>query len=247
MRFVLFFTYIWAQNFLSMGARLQATQSTLICPTDRAASDVSLDRTQKAGLIGFFSWGWTPHFATGIEIAYQGTGQRFYGIGVNGDNYTAQLNLHYLRGGLSLQPQYAKGRWGVWSSLSPGLSFLTQAEMLYQGDSLPRGKLTTPQVIQTTLSYLDQSTDPNDRLILTRMHQRIIPVIHFAGGMRILLAPQVWLLGLISYERSLGDIERKNFRPRPGEAPIYDNRRRAVQYQLVGLQIGLQYEVSTRR
>ncbi|MCS7188927.1 MAG: hypothetical protein RMJ66_08285 [Bacteroidia bacterium] len=244
MRWFLLGSIGFCQQFLSMGARFQLSHAQLCSPTDRASNLVSFDRTQKSSLAAFFSWGWTSYFATGVEIGYGGAGQALYGIGINGDPYTARINLHYLRIGIGVQPQYAKERWGFWGSFSPSLAFLTQAELIYQGDSLPRGNLVAPQIIQYVVEYLNQSTDPNDRLVLLQMYRRSVPVLHIAGGMRVRLAPQVWLLGLLSYERSFGDIEQKGFRLKGEENYLYSPQRRPVQYRLLGLQLGIQYEVN---
>lgn len=237
------FSLLWAQHALSMGARVQLMQSRLSSSTDETSSLTSYSRTHKAGLVGFFDWGWTPHIATGMEIAYQGVGQEFYGVGVNGDNYTAALSLHYLRVGLTMRGQHAWERWGLWGGIAPSLAFLTQADLEYQGDSLPLGSLVFPQVIQNTLAYLSQSTNPDDRLTLLRMFRRTVPALHLAGGLRVRLAPQVWLLGLLAYERSFGDIERKGYQYDPESPPVYDGRRRPVGYELLGIQLGVQYEV----
>jgi hypothetical protein len=247
MRWVCFLSVGLAQSFLSMGARVQLYQSRFSSPTDAATHGVSFDPTQKAGVTGFFSWGWNPYLATGIEIGYQGVGQDLYGIGVNSAPYTVQVKLHYLRTGIAIQPQYERGVWGLWASISPGLSFLTQSELTYQGDSVLPGNLTTPQVTQTLLRYLDQSTDPNDRLILTRMYQRGVLSLHFTGGLRIRLAEGVWVLGTLFYERSFGDLERKGYTYGKEYTPMYAPGRRPVQYTLTGIQLGVQYTVGLAR
>lgn len=236
----------FAQSFVSMGARLLLNHSQWLSPTDASSSLVAFDRTHKAGIATFFAWGWSPYIGTGFEIAYQGTGQRFYGVGVNGEPYRAEVSQQSLRLGLAFQPQYARETWGLWASLAPGFTFLTQTEVLYQGDSLNSGTEVTPQILQQVLRYLDQSTDPNDRLLLNRMYRRAVPALHVAGGLRVRLAPQVWVLGLLSYERSFGDLERKGYRLTEEGAPLYDARRKPVQYQLLGLQLGVQYEVFLR-
>ena len=241
-----FCTLGFAQSFVSMGARLLLNRSQWISPTDAGSSLVAFDRTHKAGIAAFFTWGWSAYVGTGFEIAYQGVGQRFYGIGANTDPYRAEVNQQSLRLGLAVQPQYAQENWGLWASVAPGFTFLTQTELVYQGDSLASGSLTSPQIIQQVIRYLDQSTDPNDRLLLNRMYRRAVPVIHLAGGLRVRIAPQVWVLGLLSYERSFGDLERKGYRLSEESPPLYDLQRGPVRYQLLGLQLGIQYEVPLR-
>ncbi|MCS6790693.1 MAG: hypothetical protein NZ580_06910, partial [Bacteroidia bacterium] len=231
------------QRSLQMGARLMVSQSRLLSPTDKQATLLGFDRTYRSGLTGFFSWGLSPYVATGLELGYYGAGQRFYGTGVNGQPYRAEVRLHYLRAGLALQPQYAREWWGFWGSISPSVAFLTQSEFEIQGDSLPVGNLFMPQVIQGTLAYLEQSTNPDDRLMLMKMYRRAVPVISVAGGLRVRLAEGVWVLGLIFYERSLRDIEAKNYRISPQSPLIYHPQRRVVYYELSGFQVGLQYEV----
>lgn len=226
-----------------MGARLQVTRASLISPTDRTSPLTTPAPTYKAGIVGFFGWGWTPHFATSMEIAYQGVGQRFYGVGMRGESYTAEVSLHYLRLAAAFQPQYARETWGIWASLAPGVSILTQSELTYRGDSLVPGSTATPQIVRRVLTYLDQSTNPDDRLLLTQMYRRAVPAVSVAGGLRIRLAPGVWALGLLSYERSFADLEKKSFRLRGEETPLYGSERKPVQYQLSGIQLGLQYEV----
>lgn len=206
----------------------------------------TLAPTYKAGITGFFGWGWSPYFSTSLEITYQGVGQRFYGIGLRGESYTCEINLHYLRLAAALQPQYAAETWGLWASIAPGVAFLTQSELDFRGDSLLSGTLVAPQIARKVLSYLEQSTNPNDRLILIQMYRRAVPTVSFAGGLRMRLAPSVWVLGLLSYERSLGDIEKKSFRLRKDESPLYSSERKPTPYELLGVQFGLQYEVPLR-
>lgn len=229
-----------------MGARLQVARSFLLSPTDQASPLTTAAPTYKAGITGFFGWGWAPYLATSVELAYQGIGQRFYGIGMRGENYTAEVNLHYLRFAAALQPQYARETWGLWASIAPGFSILTQSELSYRGDSLSAGAMVSPQIIRRVLTYLDQSTNPDDRLLLTQMYRRAVPAVSVAGGLRIRLAPSVWVLGLLSYERSFSDLEKKSFRLRGEEQPLYDSERKPVRYQLIGIQLGIQYEVIVR-
>lgn len=235
-----------AQSFVSMGARLLLNRSQWLSPTDAGSSYVTFDRTHKAGIAAFFAWGWSQYIGTGFEVAYQGTGQRFYGIGVNGDPYRAEVNQQGLRLCLALQPQYSRENWGLWASIAPGFTFLTQSEVIYQGDSLSTGGQLTPQIVQEVLRYLDLSTDPNDRLLLTRIYRKAVPVLQVAGGLRVRLSPQVWVLGLLSYERSFGDLERKGYQLTEEGPSLYDAQRKPVQYQLLGLQLGVQYEVPLR-
>ncbi|MCS7297906.1 MAG: hypothetical protein RMK19_08285 [Bacteroidia bacterium] len=234
---------VFAQNLLSMGARLHLTHSRFISSTDQKSSLTTLSPTQKVGIIGFFGWGWTPHLVTGIEVGYQGVGQSYYGIGRLSEPYAAGITLHYLRTAATFQPQYAREGWGVWFSFAPGINFLTQTELSFQGDSVPVGGLISPQIIQRILGYLEKSTNPNDRLLLLQVYQRIVPSLSMAGGIRIRLTPQVWILGLLSYERSLRDIEKKDFRLGTQETPLYDPQRKPTHYRLIGFQLGLQYEV----
>lgn len=226
-----------------MGVRLQLARSTFLTQTERASPLLSRNPTYKAGLTGFFAWDWNPFWATGLEVAYQSVGQSYYGLGVNGDSYQAQVRLHYLRMGLAFTGQYAQGLWGAFVTVSPGLAFLTHADLQYQGDSLQPGNLVQPQIIQHTLAYLSQSTNPDDRLLLLRMYRRLVPTIGVNGGLRVRLAPQVWLLGLVGYERGLSDIENKSYRLRPEAPLLYAPDRSRTFYQLVSLQVGLQYEV----
>ncbi|GIV25169.1 MAG: hypothetical protein KatS3mg026_0861 [Bacteroidia bacterium] len=233
----------WAQQGLQMGARLQLARSAFLSQTERTSPLLSQNPTYKAGLVGFFAWNWNPFLATGLEVAYQSAGQSYYGLGVNGDSYQAQVRLHYLRMGLSLIGQYAQGPWGAFLTVSPSLAFLTQADLQYQGDSLQPGNLVQPQIIQNTLAYLSRSTNPDDRLALLRMYRRLVPTLSVSGGLRVRLAPQVWLLGLVGYERALSDIENKSYRFRPEAPPLYAPERSRTFYQLLSLQVGLQYEV----
>lgn len=237
---------LYAQNTLTMGARFHLMRSTLKSPTDRTSSLTTLAPTHKSGITGFFGWGWSPYLSTSLEITYQGVGQRFYGIGLRGESYTSEVSLHYLRLAAALQPQYAAETWGLWASIAPGVALLTQSELDFRGDSLQGGTLTTPQIARKVLSYLDQSTNPNDRLILTQMYRRAVPTVSIAGGVRMRLAPSVWVLGLLSFERSFGDIEKKSFRLRGEESPLYHPDRKPTSYELLGIQLGLQYEVSIR-
>ncbi|MCX8113042.1 MAG: hypothetical protein N3E49_07630 [Bacteroidia bacterium] len=233
-----------AQKWLTMGARFQFSRSQLLSSTDHASSLTTSSPTHKAGVVGFFGWGWLPYLATSLELSYQGVGQKYYGIGVRGESYAAEIDLHYLRMALAFQPQYAHGTWGLWASISPGLSFLAQSELAYQGDSLPQGSIVAPQIIRRVLTHLDQSTDPDDRLLLVQMYRRSVPSLNVSGGLRIRLAPSVWVLGLLHYERSFGDIEKKGARLTNTEVSIYDPQRKPVQYQLWGVHLGLQYEVN---
>lgn len=235
---------VMAQRSLQMGARLLGAQSRLLSLTDKQAASLGFDRTYRAGLIGFFSWGFSPYIAAGVEVGYYGAGQRFYGAGVNAQPYRAEVRLHYLRTGLTLQPQYARSWWGFWGAISPSIAFLTQSEFEIRGDSVPVGNLLTPQIIQGTLIYLEQTTNPDDRLMLMRMYRRAVPVISVAGGLRVRLAEGVWVMGLLFYERSLGDIEVKGYRLSPQSPQVYAPQRKAVYYELSGFQIGLQYEVA---
>ncbi|RMF49279.1 MAG: hypothetical protein D6750_06320 [Bacteroidetes bacterium] len=237
------FSLVWAQQGLQMGARLQLARSSFLSQTERTSPLLNRNPSYKAGLTGFFAWDWSPYWATGLEIAYQSVGQSYYGLGVNGEAYQAEVRLHYLRMGLAFTGQYAQGIWGAFLTVSPSLAFLTQADQQYQGDSLQRSSLTNPQIIQNTLAYLSQSTDPDDRLVLMRMYRRWVPTISLSGGLRVRLAPQVWLLGLVGYERSLADIENKGYQIRPELPPVYAPQRSHTYCQLLSLQVGLQYEV----
>lgn len=237
---------LYAQNTLTMGARFHFMRSSFNSPTDKASSLTTLAPTYKSGITGFLGWGWSPYFSTSLEITYQGVGQRFYGIGRRGEHYTSEVKQHYLRLGAALQPQYAAETWGLWASIAPGVAFLTQSDMDFRGDSLQRGTLITPQIAQKVLYYLDQSTNPNDRLILLQMYRRVVPTMSLAGGVRMRLSPSVWVLGLLSFERSFGDLEKKSFRLRGEESPLYSSERKPVSYELLGIQLGLQYEVSLR-
>ncbi|MCS7152630.1 MAG: hypothetical protein NZ989_01660 [Bacteroidia bacterium] len=244
--FLLLIGLLYAQSSLTMGARLQVARSQLHSPTDQTSPWTALSPTYKAGIVGFFGWGWTPYLATSIELSYQGVGQRYYGIGLRGESYTSEISLHYLRTAVAIQSQYAQKNWGAWVSFSPGLSFLTQVDLDFQGDSLPQGTTLAPQLVRKVLGYLEQSTNPDDRLILIRMYRRAVPSFSASGGLRVRLSPAVWILGLLYYERSFGDLERKDFRLRGEETPLYDPQRKSVQYQLTGIQLGLQYEISIR-
>ncbi|MCS7162775.1 MAG: hypothetical protein NZ958_05560 [Bacteroidia bacterium] len=239
---------VWLQSALSMGARVQLMNSHIACPTDKTSPLVSFSPTYTAGVTGFLSWGWQPFLRAGIELGYQGVGQKYYGLGLSGRDYSAEINLHYLRVGLAFQPQYQREgkNWGLWMSFCPSVTFLTQADMILQGDSVSPGNAIAPQVIQTVLAYLDRSTRPEDRLILQRMYQPVGGSLHVAAGLRFRLVPQVWILALLSYEISLGDIEKKSFRLGGEGAPLYSSNRKPAFYQLIGLQLGLQYEVFLR-
>lgn len=238
--------WLYAQHALSMGARLQAFRSHLSSYTDENSPLTTPTPTARAGITGFFSWHWTPALGTGIELGYQGVAQKYYGIGLRGEPYTASVSLQYLRIAAALHLQYTQATWGVWGSLAPGAAILTQSELSYQGDSLSSGSLITPQIAQRILTYLNQSTNPNDRLLLTQMYERTLPVISAAGGLKVRLAPQVWVLGLLFYETCLKDIEKKSFRLGEERAAVYDPTRTKTQYTLIGIQLGIQYEVPMR-
>ncbi|MEN3040472.1 MAG: hypothetical protein ABDH66_02905 [Bacteroidia bacterium] len=237
---------ICAQNTLSIGARLGFYRSRFLSPTDQTSDLTTLSPTHKAGITAFASWGWTEYFATGLEVGYQGIGQKFYGIGFRGESYVSEVNLNYFRSAVGIQMQYAWDNWGIWANLAPGLNFLTRSDLAFNGDSLSQGTLITPQIARKVLNYLEKSTNPEDRLLPIRMYRRVIPTLSLSGGLRVRLAPTVWMLGLFHYERSFGDLERKGYKIPGDETPLYSSARKPVRYQLMGIQVGLQYEVSIR-
>lgn len=234
----------WAQQSLRMGAQLHLSQTSLRNATDReGASLVNLRPTYRAGLSGFFIWGWSPYWGTGIEVGYLGAGQNYYGAGLNGQNYTAAIRLSYLRFSTPIQVQYQWKTWGLWAQISPTLSLLVQSEYTYQGDSLPTGSLYAPQIIQNTLNYLSQSTNPDDQLILMRLYRRWNWGLDIAGGVKSQLASGIWLLALLGYQRDFTDAEEKSFRFAPENAPAYHPRRKPTYNHLLSFRLGLIYEV----
>ncbi|MCS6894696.1 MAG: hypothetical protein NZZ60_00920 [Bacteroidia bacterium] len=243
---VLLVGLLCAQNILSMGARLGFYRSQFLSPTDRNSTLTTLSPTYRSGITGFLSWGWSEYFATGLEIGYQGVGQKFYGVGFRGESYTSEVSLNYLRLGVGFQPQYAQDSWGIWASLAPGLSLLTRSDLNFSGDTLAQGTLIMPQIARRVLNYLEKSTNPEDRLLPVRMYRRVVPTLSVSGGLRVRLAPTVWVLGLFYYERSFGDMEKKGYKIPGDESPLYSRERKPVRYQLTGIQVGLQYEVSIR-
>jgi hypothetical protein len=194
---------------------------------------------------GFFLWGWHRRWGTGLEVTYHGAGQNYYGAGLNGQNYAAAIRLSYLRLNLPLQAQYQWKTWGLWAQIGPSAGFLTQAELTYQGDSLETGTLYAPQVIQTTLSYLAQSTNPEDQLLQRRLYRRWQGGVAASGGVQTRLAPGVWVLALLSYQRDFTDAENKGYRVSPETPLSYDPRRKAAHNQLWGFQVGILYEVQS--
>ncbi len=234
----------WAQQSLRMGALLHLSQSWLLNATDQKAPPLaSMRPTYRTGLSSFFIWGWSPYWGTGIEVAYQGAGQNYYGVGLNGQNYSASIRLSYLRLGLPLQAQYQWRTWGLWAQVSPTLAALVQSDLTYQGDSLPSQSLYAPQIIQNTLNYLAQSTNPEDQLILTRLYRRWNWGLALAGGVKSRIAPGVWLLALLGYQRHFTDAENKPYRLAPEGPPAYHPDRKPTYNQLLSLQLGIAYEI----
>ncbi len=234
----------WAQQSLRMGAQLHLSQSWLLNATDqKAPPQVALRPTYRPGLSGFFIWGWSPYWGSGLEIAYLGAGQNYYGVGLNGQNYSASIRQSYLRFSTPLQAQYQWETWGLWVQLGPTLSALVQSDYTYQGDSLPTQNLYAPQIIQNTLNYLAQSTNPEDQLILTRLYRRWNWGVTFAGGIKSRIAPGVWLLALLSYQRNFTDAENKGYRLSPEGPLAYHPERKPTYNQLLAIQLGIAYEI----
>ncbi len=234
----------WAQQSLRMGALLHLSQSWLLNATDqKAPSLVGLRPTYRPGLSGFFIWGWSPYWGTGIEVAYLGTGQNYYGVGLNGQTYSASIRQSQLRLATPLQAQYQWDTWGLWAHIAPTLSALVQSDYTYQGDSLPINNLYAPQIIQTTLNYLAQSTNPEDQLILTRLYRQWNWGLTLAGGIKSRIAPGVWVLALLSYQRDFSDAENKRYRISPESPPAYHPDRKPTYNQLLSIQLGIAYEI----
>jgi hypothetical protein len=234
----------WGQQSLRMGAHLHLAQSWLLNATDRQAPpQVALRPTYRPGLSGFFIWGWSPYWGTGLEVAYLGAGQNYHGVGVNGQNYSAAIRQSYLRFATPIQFQYQWKTWGLWAHLGPTLAVLVQSDHVYQGDSLPSHNRYAPEIIQNTLNYLALSTDPEDQLILMRLYRRWNWGFVLAGGVKSRLAPGVWTLALIGYHRTFTDVEAKNFRLSPESPPAYHPERKPTYLQHLSLQLGLVYEI----
>ncbi len=234
----------WAQQSLRMGAQLHLSQSWLLNATDqKAPPSVGLRPTYRPGLSGFFIWGWNPYWGTGIEIAYLGAGQNYYGVGLNGQNYSASIRQSYLRLATPLQAQYQWETWGLWAHIAPTFSALVQSDYTYQGDSLLNDNLYAPQIIQNTLQYLAQSTNPEDQLILTRLYRRWNWGLAFAGGIKSRIAPGVWVLALLSYQRDFTDAENKRYRLSSENPAAYHPDRKPTYNQLLAIQLGIVYEI----
>ncbi len=236
-----------AQQHLQMGARLILQQSSLISSTDKAVESwMALRPTYRAGMSGFFLWGWNPYLSTGVEIAYQGAGQSYYGAGLNGQTYQAQISLNYLSFGIPIALKKTWEKWGLIAQIAPSLNFLTRSNLTYQGDSLPSGNLYSTQIIQNVLNYLTTSTNSDDQLLTLRLFRRGQWGLSAAGGVQTRLAPDVWILVLLHYTRLFGDSENKGYRLTPESPPIYNPSRAATYQQAWGFQIGILYEVKLR-
>lgn len=246
-RLGLFWGLALGQAYLQMGGRLILQQTSLLSTTDKTTESwIALRPTYRAGMNGFFLWGWTPHLSTGLEIAYQGTGQNYYGVGLNGQNYQAQINLNYLSLGLPIWVQKSWEKWGLLAQIAPNLHFLVRSDLAFQGDSLPRGNHYSTQIIQNVLNYLAASTNPNDQLLTMRLYRQWQWGFSIAGGIKARLAPDVWILALFHYMRFLGDSENKGFRLSSESPPTYAPDRSATYQQGIGFQVGIVYEVKLR-
>lgn len=234
----MFFGMLWAQG-ISVGGNLSLYNSGLRCATDdqiNAYQNLSPTYNVAFGFQAVYS---QTYWGIGVELAYGGQAQKYYGSGVTGKVYQAKAAYQYVGPGLFVEGRYPLEKVTFWLAGGGQVFFPVAAQELYQGDSVPRGNLYRAQVIQNTLRYLEASDDPTERRILSRAYRRALWHVGVRGGVELPLSEVLMLRAGIFFSRSLHDIENKNLRLQ--EMPFYDVQRKPTYANQLGTVLGVLY------